>query len=246
MISAATEFDGVAPVGDQVLRELGHQRTQHLTAADDDGRGDRLSQPDARDGRVGGPSRAPQARRRHGADPRRPGAKWRTQPVLGARHAARGHGDGGCAGTGAGARTHADAAVAARRARRRGRRRRADPHLRAVPATTPNCCGSTTPRSRGIRSRAVGRRPTSTSGAAEPWFDPAGLFMAVDSETGRLLGFHWTKVHGAPADGSGRGVRRRASTPAAQGRGLGRLLTVVGMQGLAERLADAAAPQTPW
>ena len=30
LVLAATEFDGVAPVGDQVLRELGQQRTEHL------------------------------------------------------------------------------------------------------------------------------------------------------------------------------------------------------------------------
>lgn len=30
LVSAATDFDGVAPVGEQVLRELGHDRTEHL------------------------------------------------------------------------------------------------------------------------------------------------------------------------------------------------------------------------
>ncbi|WP_459987118.1 mycothiol synthase, partial [Mycobacterium avium] len=30
LVGAATEFDAVAPVGEQVLRELGHDRTEHL------------------------------------------------------------------------------------------------------------------------------------------------------------------------------------------------------------------------
>lgn len=34
LITAATQFDGVMPVGEQVLRELGHDRTAHLLAVD--------------------------------------------------------------------------------------------------------------------------------------------------------------------------------------------------------------------
>ncbi|MFD4295173.1 mycothiol synthase [Rhodococcus sp. NPDC058532] len=71
---------------------------------------------------------------------------------------------------------------------------------------------------------------------AEPWFDPAGLFVAADSVTGEMLGFHWTKVHDAsgadPAIGE---VYVVAIAPSAQGRGLGRLLTVAGLRYLRDR-----------
>ncbi|WP_228771594.1 mycothiol synthase [Actinokineospora iranica] len=59
---------------------------------------------------------------------------------------------------------------------------------------------------------------------AEPWFDPAGLFLAVGSD-GRILGFHWTKVH---SDGVGE-VYVVGVDPAAQGGGLGKALTLVGL-----------------
>lgn len=80
---------------------------------------------------------------------------------------------------------------------------------------------------------------------AEPWFDPAGLFLAFgddDSDRpGRLLGFHWTKVH---LDQPGLGeVYVVGVDPCAQGRGLGQALTAVGIEWLARRLGagDSAA-----
>ncbi|MFF3227682.1 mycothiol synthase [Nocardia suismassiliense] len=70
---------------------------------------------------------------------------------------------------------------------------------------------------------------------AEPWFDPKGLFLATDTaHPGRVLGFHWTKVHydETPAVGE---VYVVGIDPAAQGRGLGRLLTLVGLHYLRDR-----------
>ncbi|MFW0796627.1 mycothiol synthase [Gordonia sp. CPCC 205515] len=64
------------------------------------------------------------------------------------------------------------------------------------------------------------------------WFDPAGLFLAFDeADPQQLLGFHWTKVHSA-ALGE---VYIVGVDPAAQGRGLGRLLTLAGLHYLADR-----------
>lgn len=62
---------------------------------------------------------------------------------------------------------------------------------------------------------------------AEPWFDPEGLLVA--EEGSRLLGFHWTKRHDA-ALGE---VYVIGVDPAAQGRGLGRALTLAGLHRLA-------------
>ena len=62
---------------------------------------------------------------------------------------------------------------------------------------------------------------------AEPWFDPAGLLLAVEGD--RLLGFHWTKQH-SPDLGE---VYVVGIDPGAQGRGLGKLLTLAGLHHLA-------------
>ena len=63
---------------------------------------------------------------------------------------------------------------------------------------------------------------------AEPWFDPDGLILAVEGD--RLLGFHWTKQH-SPEVGE---VYVVGVDPAAQGRGLGKLLTGAGLSHLAD------------
>jgi mycothiol synthase len=70
---------------------------------------------------------------------------------------------------------------------------------------------------------------------AEPWFDPEG-FLLLQDDGGRLAGFHWTKVHQADADGPAVGeVYVVGVAPAFQGRGLGRVLTVAGLEHLRDR-----------
>lgn len=72
---------------------------------------------------------------------------------------------------------------------------------------------------------------------AEDWFDPAGLFLAhAADDPDTLLGFHWTKVHAPAGDDPELGeVYVVGIDPAAQGRGLGRVLTLAGMHYLRER-----------
>jgi mycothiol synthase len=96
---------------------------------------------------------------------------------------------------------------------------------------------------------------------AEPWFDPAGFFLATrpdpDRASGeRLVGFHWTKVHGgtdphghdhdADADHTHEADGALAAhgheiigevyvvgvRPDEQGNGLGRALTLIGLRHL--------------
>ena len=75
-----------------------------------------------------------------------------------------------------------------------------------------------------------------TQRVSEPWFDPEGLLLAFDDASSELLGFHWTKVHDSgPGEGLGE-VYVLGVDPSAQCRGLGRALTLLGLAHLARRL----------
>ncbi|MET8750127.1 mycothiol synthase [Streptomyces sp. NPDC059104] len=63
---------------------------------------------------------------------------------------------------------------------------------------------------------------------AQPWFDAKGFFLA--EREGELIGFHWTKVHAEEQLGEVYVVGVR---PGAQGGGLGKALTAIGLHHLA-------------
>jgi mycothiol synthase len=87
----------------------------------------------------------------------------------------------------------------------------------------------------------------------EPWFDPDGFLVAQRESDGRLLGFHWTKIHGGdPAhsyEPDGRPTHQHGAIgevyvlgvdPDAHGLGLGAALTTAGLAHLRHRGLDQA------
>lgn len=71
---------------------------------------------------------------------------------------------------------------------------------------------------------------------AQPWFDAAGFFLA--ERNAQLVGFHWTKVHPAGSTGNRDAlgeVYALGVHPDAQGLGLGKTLTLIGLNSLRSR-----------
>ena len=96
-----------------------------------------------------------------------------------------------------------------------------------------------------INSRAFANHPEQggwlvadlESRMGEPWFSTDGFILAISDDTGNIAGFHWTKVHGA----TGHAAHAHEALgevyvvgvdPHWQGTGLGRALTVIGLQHL--------------
>ena len=257
LVSAATEFDGVAPVGEHVLRELGHDRTEHLL----------ITNPASGAATAGGAIVG-----YLNLSPPRDGEAGMAELVVHPQMRRRGIGSAlaraALAKTAAGNRFWAHGTLESARAtasalglapvRELMQMRRS---LRDLPDTVPPVPGVKIRTYEGAGDDAELLRVNNTAFSDhpeqggwtdvdlaerrnEPWFDPAGLFLAFDDsgggQAGALLGFHWTKVH---LDRPGLGeVYVVGVDPSTQGRGLGRALTAVGIDWLGRRLADAPEP----
>jgi mycothiol synthase len=242
LIAAAKKDDGIAPVGDQVLRELPHDRTRHLMALDG---GDT----------VGYLNLAPAT----GEDPAMVELavhpRWRRRGI-GSAMARAALAEGGD-GTRIWAHGNLDPARAMamslglEAARELLQMRR--PLTNLPPLQMPDGVRIDTYRGPDddaellrVNNAAFAWHPeqgrwTEADVAErrdEPWFEPEGLFMAFDEESGELLGFHWTKVH----DENLGEVYVVGVDPAAQGRGVGATLTLIGLHHLADRLSGNSKP----
>jgi mycothiol synthase len=242
VVAAARAADGVAPVGEQVLRQLSHERTRHLLAFD----GGAV---------VGYLDLAPAGDQESAVAELVVHPQWRGRGI-GSAMARTALAEGGSAtriwahGDLRPARALAES-LGLEAARELLQMRRALTDL--PPVTVP--AGVRIDTYRGpdddaellrVNNAAFAWHPEQGGWADadiderrnEPWFDPEGLFMAFDDQTGGLLGFHWTKAHD---EGLGE-VYVVGVDPAAQGRGIGATLTLVGLHHLAQRLSGSSQP----
>jgi mycothiol synthase len=243
LIAAAKKADGVAPVGDQVLRELSSDRTRHLVALGDD------------DIVIGYLDLAPAVEEGPAMAELVVHPEWRRRGI-GSTLARTALAEGG-SGTRIWAHGNLEPAralaksigVAPARELLQMRRPLTDLPSVTIPAgvrvdtyrgqdddaellRVNNAAFAWHPEQSGWTPADIAER------RAEPWFDPAGLFMAFDENTGKLLGFHWTKVHNESLGE----VYVVGVDPAAQGRGVGATLTLVGLHHLAARLSGSDRP----
>ncbi|MGH3633631.1 mycothiol synthase [Mycobacterium sp.] len=251
LVTAATEFDGVVPVGEQVLRELSQRRTEHLLVTGPDpgeAPGDvvigylNLAPPHDDASGMAELVVAPQARRRGIGTAMAQAALSKTN----GRNRFWAH------GTLESARATASAlGLAPVRELIQMRRPLNDVAAPPIPdgvrirtytgeaddaelLRVNNAAFASHPEQGGWTPADLAER------RSEKWFDPEGLFLAVDEATDTLLGFHWTKVH-SQDDGLGE-VYVVGVDPSAQSRSLGGALTSVGVAYLAQRLAGTAHP----
>jgi mycothiol synthase len=249
LIAEATKTDGVAPVGEQVLRGLSHDRSRHLVAldgldivgyldlapatAEDPAMAELVVVPDRR--RCGIGSTMTRTALAEGG----PGTRiWAHGDLAPARAVAKSLGLRVARELlqmrrplpGAGWPTAELPAVAIPAGVRVDTYRGADDDAELLRVN--NAAFAWHPEQGGWTEADIAER------RAEPWFDPQGLFLAFDEQTGELLGFHWTKVHN---DALGE-VYVIGVDPAAQGRGIGATLTLIGLHHLADRLSDADRP----
>lgn len=233
IIDAATAADGVAPVGDQVLRELGRDDTRHLLALDGEqivgylnltpGMAEAVVHPDARRRGVG------TELVRTGLAAGGPGTRiWAHGDLAAAQALAHKLGLNRVRELLQMRRSLADLPGLPDRADAHTVRTYRGPADDAELLRVNNAAFSWHPEQGGWTEADIAER------RAESWFDPEGLFMAFDGD--RLLGFHWTKVH----DASLGEVYVVGIAPDAQGRGLGAELTLLGLHHLAERLGPEA------
>ena len=244
VIAAAAHADGIAPVGEQVLRELPSRRTAHLLATD-------------ADGAVGYLNLAPAT----AAAP--PMAELVVAP------AARRRGIGSAmvaaamdkAGDNMRVWAHGNLEQARATAMALGLKpvrelwQMCRPLQDLPPVAIPSGIHVRTYRGPAddaellrVNNAAFAWHPEQGGWTADDiaerrsarWFEADGLFLAFDDSTSRLAGFHWTKVH---LDQPGLGeVYVLGVDPGEQGRGLGRALTLLGLVHLAERLSGYSEP----
>lgn len=247
LVAVARAADGIDPVGEQVLRELAGQRTHHILVTDPRDPNSVVGYLNLSPGRDGSDATAELVVR---PDARRRGIG--TALLRAATERSGGRVRFWAHGTMPGARAIAEA-LELRVARELVQMHRplldipeyvvpqgvlirtytgAEDHPELLRVN--NAAFSWHPEQSGWTDSGISGR------VGEPWFDPEGLFLAFDEATGALLGFHWTKVHDAAEQATGE-VFVVGVDPAAQGRGLGRLLTLIGVEHLARRLGPDSA-----